>query len=158
MRGGGGYAKCKLYYEKQTSRLYNHGANNPPLHRFAGWLDSWRRQWTPNYFVDEVLVRLTHFDNEAVVMFLGCDRVEMQHWWGGKFKSIKEYTKPQLDFYAHQITIKETSRESCTYKKVKIDGKVQSVRDDDVKYYECVWDLAPITLTVFCRDITIEVV
>jgi glycerol-3-phosphate cytidylyltransferase-like family protein len=117
------------------------------------------REITCKYFGDEVLVRLSNDStSEVIYTFLGCDRVVMQHWWGAKLGPVKEYTSPQLDYFAHQMKITVSKKESCSYETVEIDGEIKNVKKDDPIYYECVWDLAPITLTVLCKDIRIEVV
>lgn len=112
---------------------------------------------TSQYFGDEVIVRITYFKDEAIVTFLGCDRVEIQHWWGTKFKPIKEYTRQQLGYFAHSIKIIEVKKESCSYKRVKINGEIKNIKIDSPIYYECIWDLGELTLIVFCRDIKINV-
>jgi uncharacterized protein YfbU (UPF0304 family) len=93
------------------------------------------------HFGEEVRIRIDYKDDEdGVITFLGCDRVEMQHYWTYKrFAPEKELTFGQLDHFTHEF-------------------KVEAVEVEGNEYYKVSVDLFPMEMVVYCRDVKCEIV
>jgi len=92
------------------------------------------------YFGDEVLVRMREDKTlDLVFNFIGCDRVETQHWFGyPKFGPTKEQEIRDLSYYAQDISvhIEEHAGE---------------------QYYVFDLDLHPMYMKVYCRDLEVGI-
>lgn len=93
------------------------------------------------HFGDEVLIRmecdLTH---DIVFTFSGCDRVEMQHWFGyPKFRPVKELKRGAIPYFVCTITVSAEEHEG-------------------EEYYVFDMVLHPMYMKVYCRNLAITTV
>jgi len=111
------------------------------VNSFHYW-DSRIHEISTLYFGDEVVIRMEETKMQDLVLtFLGCDRVEMQHWFGyPKFGSpTREKNNKHLPYYAQDIS-------------------VHSEEHAGEQYYVFDLDLHPMYMKVFCRDLEVGIV
>jgi hypothetical protein len=96
---------------------------------------------TAKYFGDEIVIRMQDDkSHDLVFLFLGCDRVEMQHCFGyPKFRPIKNYTRRELPYFVNTIAVSAEEHEG-------------------IEYYVFDMVLHPMYMKVYCRDLDAKVV
>jgi hypothetical protein len=108
--------------------------------KFRCW-DAGILEITSEYFGDEVRIRMEDDETHDIILtFLGCDRVEMQHWFGyPKFRPIKNYTRRDLPYFVNTIAVSAEEHEG-------------------IEYYVFDMVLHPMYIKVYCRDLDVKVV
>lgn len=95
---------------------------------------------TANYYGDELEIRLekTRDVKDDVITFMGCYDIHLHHVWNySKFKLLREYSYPQLGFYAQNILF-------------------SGIRKEAIDFYQCDLNLFPLYIKVIFKDITFD--